>query len=268
MHLSQKALITAVIGLVVGLGLLVPPLTEGSEFDLRTVLSFNHPVTVPNAVLEPNTDYVMSVGDAQVGMRNVVRIYKGDESQLVTQFIAINKEQLDPVDTTKITFMETAAGYPRPVESWFYPGRRIGLEFIYPKDQMKEIALHMRGAETTQTAAVINESQSTELARSDDQALLEQDQNVQPAAPADQSADQSIDQSAAVTQSDDSIDHSADVDQSNNGDLNNGARDNDRSAPTEVAQNELPRTAGELPLLALMGSLATSLGFAVRSFRR
>jgi len=264
MHSSKKALITAVIGLVVGLGLLVPSLTEASEFDLRTVLSFNHPVTVPNAVLQPNTDYVMSVGDAQVGMRNVVRIYKGDESQLVTQFLAINKEQLNPVDKTTLTFMETAAGYPQPVESWFYPGRNIGLEFIYPKTQLAEIALHMRGAETTQTAAVINESPATELPRSDDQALLEQDHVAEPAAP----VDQSVDQSAAVTQSDDSIDHSADVDHSNDSANNTNDSDTDRSAPTEIAQNELPRTAGELPLLALMGSLATGLGFAVRSFRR
>jgi hypothetical protein len=256
MHLSHKALITAAIGVVVGFAVLAPSLTQGSDFDLRTVFSVNKPVTVPNAVLEPNTNYVMSVGDAHTGMRNVVRIYQGDESKLVTQFLAINKEKLEPVDTTTFNFMETAAGYPQPIESWFYPGRRIGLEFLYPKDQMADIALHMRGAETTQTAALITESGPTELARSDDEALLqEQDKDIVPSQPAAPAVDQPIDQSAS--------------------DSELKSEDNEvlRSEPTEestttIAQNELPRTAGELPLLALIGSLATGFGFAVRSFRR
>jgi hypothetical protein len=267
MHSLNKALITAVIGLVVGFALLVPPLTEGSDFDLRTVFSVNKPVTVPNAVLEPNTDYVMAVGDAHTGMRNVVRIYREDESELVTQFLAINKEQLEPVERTTLNFMETAAGYPQPVESWFYPGRRIGLEFVYSKDQMADIALHMRGNEPTQTAALITESAPAEQPRSDDQAILELDRESQ-----DFPADQPI--APAVPQPDQSAG-------SNDSELKTTESEEVlRSKPTEEstttiaqnelppAQNELPRTAGELPLLALIGSLATGFGIVVRSFRR
>lgn len=264
MHSSHKALITAVIALVAGFFLLVPPLTEGSDFDLRTVFSVNKPVTVPNAVLEPNTNYVMSVGDTQTGMRNVVRIYQGDESKLVTQFLAINKERLEPVNTTTLNFMETAAGYPRPVESWFYPGRNIGLEFIYPKTQLAEIALHMRGAEPTQTAALITETAPAAQPRSDDQAILEQDRESQDLPP-EQVASPTVEQ--PVAQSADSELKTTDSEEA--------IHSNPEESTTTIAQNELPpaqnqlpRTAGELPLLGLMGSLATGLGFAIRSFRR
>jgi len=259
MH-SHKTLIIAVIGLVVGLGLVVPPLTQGSDFDLRTVLSFNKPVTVPNAVLQPNTNYVMTVGDAQLGMRNVVRIYQGDESRLVTQFLAINKEQLDPVDKTTLHFMETAAGYPQPIDSWFYPGRNIGLEFIYTKDQMADIALHMRGTETTQTAAVFRESEPAEQPRSDDQAVLDQDRESQDHPDTIAPAPVPTDQSASVEQSNDSVLTAQNTD--------TVLPSTPEESRTQIAQNELPRTAGELPLLALIGSLFTGLGVAVRSFNK
>jgi hypothetical protein len=266
MHSLHKALITTAIGLVVGLALLVPPLTEGSDFDLRTVFSVNKPVTVPHAVLEPNTQYVMSVGDAHTGMRNVVRIYRGDESELVTQFLAINKEQLEPVDTTTLNFMETAAGYPQPVESWFYPGRRIGLEFVYPKDQMADIALHMRGAQPTQTAAVITESAPAEQPRSDDQAVLERES---PDRPADEPVAPAIEQSADLGQSDSEL-KTADSESEEAVQSQPMEESTTTIAQNELptSPNELPRTAGELPFLGLIGSLATGLGLAIRSFRK
>jgi hypothetical protein len=84
------------------------------------------------------------------------------------------------------------------------------------------------------------------LPLSDDQALLEQEQaqvtTPEPIAPAiEKPAEQPVTEQAAALP---------------------------EESPTTIAQNELPRTAGELPLLALIGSLATSFGFAIRSFRR
>jgi hypothetical protein len=152
MHsLSQKLVITAA-GFIVALALFGPAMTQGGETDLRTVFSVSHQFTVPGKVLEPDTDYVMMVGDAHTGMRRVVRIFNSDESELLTTFLAINDERTEPVDKTTFTFLEMDEGQPQVVRSWFYPGRSIGLEFVYPKEQALQIAQHAK--ETVLATAV------------------------------------------------------------------------------------------------------------------
>ena len=63
-----------------------------------------------------------------------------------------------------MTFYETAPGYARPAREWFYPGRTIGYHFLYRKEKMTEITAHLGGAEpaTVQTAQVQQESFQTE----------------------------------------------------------------------------------------------------------
>ena len=37
-------------------------------------------------------------------------------------------------------FAERPAGQPQAAREWFYPGRSIGVEFVYPKEQAATIA--------------------------------------------------------------------------------------------------------------------------------
>jgi hypothetical protein len=143
MHLLNKRLAVAAAGFVAALALFIPSL-QGGEADLRTVFNMSHPFTVPGTVLEPNTDYVIMVGDAHTGTRRVVRIYNEDESELLSMFLAVNDERTERAEKTTFTFIEMDEGQPQVVRSWFYPGRSIGLEFVYPKDQALEIAQHAK----------------------------------------------------------------------------------------------------------------------------
>src|SRR6185503_9660829 len=63
--------------------------------------------------------------------------------------------------------METAAGMPAAIKTWWYPGERTGYEFIYPKDQARKLA---QGATqpvlTTQAQTTTTEQTNTsDLAR-------------------------------------------------------------------------------------------------------
>src|SRR5204862_1516427 len=93
--------------------------------------------------LQPNIRYTMRLLDSS-GVRNVIQVLNADETKMLTQFIAINSERLEPVDKTTCTFIETEPGYPMPIKEWFYTGRNIGREFVYPKEQALEIARHAR----------------------------------------------------------------------------------------------------------------------------
>ena len=40
----------------------------------------------------------------------------------------------------EIRFMETSSNVPPPVKTWWYPGKSIGYEFIYPRAQAMQLA--------------------------------------------------------------------------------------------------------------------------------
>src|SRR4051812_41543772 len=116
-------------GLAFVLFLTTPP-TRADEWNLETKITPDHQIEVPGAVLDANTTYVIALMDSPAD-RHVVRVFNEDRSQLVTQFIAWSAERMQPVDETTFEFIEVPAGHPVPVQKWFYPGRRIGLEFPY-----------------------------------------------------------------------------------------------------------------------------------------
>jgi len=61
---------------------------------------------------------------------------------MLTMFMCVADERTAAIDKTAFTFIETQAGYPTPINEWFYPGHLDGLEFIYPKEQARQIAAH------------------------------------------------------------------------------------------------------------------------------
>src|SRR5207253_7631235 len=143
MRLICRSAFAALCCLMLAMVFLVPTTTQASEWDLMTKFTVNHPFEVPGMTLQPNTRYTMRLLDSS-GVRNVIQVLNADETKMLTQFIAINSERLEPVDKTTFTFIETEPGYPMPIKEWFYPGRNIGREFVYPKEQALEIARHAR----------------------------------------------------------------------------------------------------------------------------
>jgi hypothetical protein len=122
---------------------LAPPATHGDEWNLMTKFSVNHPFEVPGLTLQPNCRYTIRLYDSP-STRNVVQILNEDETKMLTQFLAIADQRLKPSGKTVFTFIETEPGYPMPIKEWFYPGRLNGLEFVYPREQALEIARHAR----------------------------------------------------------------------------------------------------------------------------
>src|SRR5262249_1409871 len=149
-HKSSAVLISLFILAVV---FIAPPSTRGDEWNQMTRFTVNHPFEVPGLTLQPNTRYVMRLIDSPSN-RNVVQVLNEDETKLLTIFTAISDERLEPADKTVFTFIETEPGYPLPVREWFYPGRLVGHEFVYPKEQALEIARHAK--ESVLAAETVN----------------------------------------------------------------------------------------------------------------
>ena len=61
-------------------------------------------------------------------------------------FLTISAQRPKPSDEAELRFLETPAGQPAAVKTWWYPGNSMGREFIYPKSQARRLA-----QETNQT---------------------------------------------------------------------------------------------------------------------
>jgi hypothetical protein len=72
--------------------------------------------------------------------RHIVQIFSKDELTVYATILAIPNLRLKPSDKTVITFRERPAGQPQALRAWFYPGKKWGEEFVYPKAQAFELA--------------------------------------------------------------------------------------------------------------------------------
>ena len=230
----------ALIGcFAIALVFLAPSTVRGDEWNLATRFSINQQFEVPGAILEANTPYVIRLHDSP-SERNVVQIFNEDQSKLITMFIAIRSERMDPTDDTKFTFLESAPGFPLPIKEWFYPGRLSGREFLYSKDQLARIAGYRTRATTTEVALAAPAPEPEPEPVAEEPAIAEA---VEPA-PVEEAPAEEV---AQVEQQEEAVQEPAEE-------------------PIQTASNELPRTAGELPLIGLLGLLSLGAGLGLKAF--
>jgi hypothetical protein len=104
----------------------------------RTFLTFSAPVELPGVTLQAGT-YLFKLADSQSN-RHIVQVLSEDEKQIHATILAVPAERLEVTGENVVTFRETAEGATPAVQYWYYPGDRIGHEFVYPKDQATRIA--------------------------------------------------------------------------------------------------------------------------------
>ena len=72
--------------------------------------------------------------------RDIVQIFSADGLHLYTTILAIPDYRLKATGKTVLTFKERGEGQPEAIKAWFYPGKRWGQEFVYPKKRAIELA--------------------------------------------------------------------------------------------------------------------------------
>jgi hypothetical protein len=103
----------------------------------RTIMMFSAAVELPGMKLEPGT-YVFRLADT--ASRNVIQVLSQDEMQVLGQWLYVPAERREVTGDTVVTFREASANTTPAIQFWFYPGEKIGKEFMYPKDQAERIA--------------------------------------------------------------------------------------------------------------------------------
>jgi hypothetical protein len=72
--------------------------------------------------------------------RNIVQIFNSDRTALYATLQTIATERQDATGDTTLALAEQGAGKPEVLLKWFYPGETTGNEFVYPKQEEKDLA--------------------------------------------------------------------------------------------------------------------------------
>lgn len=220
------------------------------HFNLKTYITVDKPVQVPGAVLQPNVKYLFRRIGPQSGFNHTIVVMTADEKHVMATFNAISDQHVNAPGRTVITFYETDPGFAKPIREWIYPDRNTGLQFLYPKQQMAEITAHLMERNSVET-------QTAEAQPAPPQNSEEASQAATASAPAEvQSSPAEVEREkpSAVT-----------PDNSMTNDENVSSEPEVQTAQNTPAPTELPKTAGELPLLLLAGLAAIGLRKALRS---
>ena len=111
---------------------------EAQTANYRTHFTFSAPVTLPGQTL-PAGKYIFRLADPD-GSRKVINVLSGDGRRSMGMLHSIPNQATKPPQDAEIRFMETDAQVPPPVKTWWYAGKAIGYEFIYPREQAVQLA--------------------------------------------------------------------------------------------------------------------------------
>jgi hypothetical protein len=134
----KKKLVTMLSVFLSFLGAWRLPDARADEWDKKTTMTFNEPVEIPGTVLPAGT-YIFKLADSDSN-RHIVRVFSADQKRVYATILAISDERLTPTGKTLVTFEERVTGAPEAIKAWFYPGDNIGSEFVYPKQRAVELA--------------------------------------------------------------------------------------------------------------------------------
>jgi hypothetical protein len=132
--MKTLAILSALAVLTVGIGGTAQAQTE----DQRTYFTFSAPVQLPGVTL-PAGKYLFRLADPTTG-RKVISVLSADGKTPLAMLHTIPNRMAEAPRNAEIRFMETPANMAPAVKTYWYPGKSIGYEFIYPRQQALQLA--------------------------------------------------------------------------------------------------------------------------------
>jgi hypothetical protein len=215
-------------------GLVTAPAVRADEWNKKTILTFSKPVEIPGQVLAAGT-YTFKLLDS-MSDRHIVQVFNADGSKILATLITIPDYRLTSTDKTVINFGEVPAGSPEAIRAWFYPGNTIGNEFVYPKSRATVLA---KAAKTAVPAILIDTADIDALKAAPIVAVTPDETEV-PVAAAIQTTPPAATATSDAAPTTGTLVATA---VATSGTMNSAARE----------RRNLPTTAGNLPLLLLLG---------------
>jgi hypothetical protein len=260
-----------IVGVLALFAAIFVPQAVSDVWNKKTVITVNETLQVPGATLQPGK-YVFKLADSQSN-RHIVQIFNEDESQVITTILAIPNYRLQPTGDTHIELWETPQGSPQALRAWFYPGDNFGQEFAYPKDEATALS-----ASTNQQVPSMSDEDMSALSKSQESMSTQPSETAsaqpteQPAAapevtPAPEATQVQPEQQAEVTPAPEPHQETPAVQPEPQPEIQQEEPAREQASTEGFRGDELPRTAGYLPLLGLTGLLSLGAATLIRAGR-
>jgi hypothetical protein len=135
--MKRVTLIATAVAVAVFAVLATSVLAQETNTRERSFITFSNTVELPGVTLPAGT-YVFRLADTPT--RNVVQVLSQDEKDVLGQWLFVQAERPDVTGDTVVMFKETAENTTPAIQYWYFPGEKIGKEFVYPKAQAEKIA--------------------------------------------------------------------------------------------------------------------------------
>jgi|GEM_PF-690895 len=109
--------------------------------DQKTRISIDQPLEIPGKILTPG-DYTIELVGAEAGESVVV--FRTSDNTTLASVLTTDITRDESIGQSEFTFYETPADEAPALRAWFYPGRKVGHEFVYPESRSKELSEQSR----------------------------------------------------------------------------------------------------------------------------
>ena len=129
--------LSMIAGFIIAFALIFEMTAHADEDNQLTKISFSEAVQVPGKVLPAGTyQFVVARNESN---QNIVQIFNADGTKLYATVQTIPAERGRQTGGTSITLAQRPDGQPDALVTWFYPGADTGHEFLYSKQEEKEL---------------------------------------------------------------------------------------------------------------------------------
>jgi hypothetical protein len=249
---------------------------SAQPLDKRTLFTFSGPVTLPGVTL-PAGQYLFRLADPNSSSK-VVQVLNAEGTKPFGLFFTIPAERLEPASTPEVRFMETASGTPAAIKTWWYPGERRGYEFIFPKEQARRLAMAASqpvlttDAQTTTTEQT-NTAELSRVGSSGNETDVNASAAPTAATPIGTTQEGQI-ASSSISIPTPSIPAVGSVPVTQTASSQTSATqtgspqtNSTQSGPATATRTQLPRTASQLPLIAMVGTVTLFSAASLRYWR-
>ena len=231
------------------LAVIAPATASAQPADKRTFFTFSGNVDMPGVAL-PAGQYEFRIANPD-SSRNVIQVRSRDGKKNFGLFLTHQAERVTASDDAEVRFLEAGAGAAPAIKTWWYPGERIGYEFVYPKAQARRLAQRTRQpvlttrTETSTTSEAQNSKELTRISPTGSESQVAENEAAEAEPAGSRQQGQRADSGSVPPPSPAPAGTSA-----------------------RAARTQLPQTASATPLVALFGLLMLATAAAMRQLRR
>jgi hypothetical protein len=127
-----------VVGMIMAFALFFEIAAHADVLDQATKISFSKSIQIPGQILPAGT-YLFRLVDSNSD-ENFVQIFNPEGTVLYATLATVPTQRLEPTGFTTVSLAEQGSGKPVVLLKWFYPGNLTGHEFVYSKQEERELA--------------------------------------------------------------------------------------------------------------------------------